>query len=143
MTSPNITILNEKNFVDEVIKSDKLFLIDFYADWCGPCKSMAPVLDQIADENIGTVKVGKVNVDENPGLHQAIAGILLKAGVPARGIPLFVTMKGGAILGVKLGAVPKSELTALIAQSQQVTIPGAENTPPAGKKKPAPKGPEA
>ena len=60
--------INEQNFENEVLKSEEMVLIDFYADWCGPCKMMSPVIDKIAEELNGSVKVGKVNIDENQEL---------------------------------------------------------------------------
>ena len=63
-----INIFNEENFESEVLKSDKTTIVDFYADWCGPCKMMSPVIEKIAEENAENVKVGKVNVDDNQEL---------------------------------------------------------------------------
>ena len=85
------------NFETEVLKSDKLVLIDFYADWCGPCRTMGPVVDQIAKDYEGKVKVGKINVDE----EQEIA-----AQFGIRSIPCFVFMADHVV-----GAVPSDELT--------------------------------
>ena len=125
MTSPNITIVTKENFEDEVLKSDKLVLIDFYSDRCGPCKSLAPTLDQFADENVGKVKVVKINVDDSPELAQAFG---------VKSIPLLVTMKNGQGLFGVIGNLPKSALEKFVAQSLQA--PGA---PP--NKKPGNKGP--
>lgn len=90
------------NFETEVLKSDKLVLIDFYADWCGPCRTMGPVVDQIAKDYDGKVKVGKINVDE----EQEIA-----AQFGIRSIPYFVFMKDGEVADHVVGAVPSDELT--------------------------------
>ena len=90
------------NFETEVLKSDKLVLIDFYADWCGPCRTMGPVVDQIAKDYEGKVKVGKINVDE----EQEIA-----AQFGIRSIPRFVFMKAGEVADHVVGAVPIDELT--------------------------------
>ena len=90
------------NFETEVLKSDKLVLIDFYADWCGPCRTMGPVVDQIAKDYEGKVKVGKINVDE----EQEIA-----AQFGIRSIPCFVFMKDGEVADHVVGAVPSDELT--------------------------------
>ena len=91
--------LNDKNFEDEVIKSDKPVIVDFYADWCGPCKMMTPIVSQIAGENMDTIKVCKLNIDEN-------TSTAMKYRVVS--IPTLVFFKGGEMLGRIEGAVPKS-----------------------------------
>ncbi|MCI8669832.1 MAG: thioredoxin [Lachnospiraceae bacterium] len=91
--------LNDNNFEDEVIKSDKPVIVDFYADWCGPCKMMAPIVSQIADENMDRIKVCKLNIDEN-------TSTAMKYRVLS--IPTLVFFKGGKMLGRIEGAVPKS-----------------------------------
>lgn len=108
MTSPFITPVDEKNFEAEVLKSDKLVLIDFYADWCGPCKALAPTLEKFAEENQDKVKVVKVNVDESPQLSAAF-GI--------RSIPTLVTMKDNQAIYGAVGNLPKEALTQLVDQS--------------------------
>ena len=111
MTSPFITLVDEKNFEAEVLKSDKLVLIDFYADWCGPCKALAPTLEKFAEDNKDKVKVVKVNVDESPNLSAAF-GI--------RSIPTLVTMKDNQALYGAVGNLPREALDKLIDQSLQV-----------------------
>ena len=137
MTSPFITEVNEKNFEDEVLKSDKIVLIDFWADWCGPCKALAPTLEKFAEDNQAKVKVVKINVDESPNL----AGMF---GVQS--IPTLVTMKGNtAIFGV-VGNQPRKVLDQLLEQSLQAEngnniTPDAKDTkapPPAAPKGPTP-----
>ena len=97
--------LNESNF-DETIKNSSIpVVVDFYADWCQPCKQVAPLLEEIAAENEGKALVCKVNVDEN----QRLAG---SYGVMS--IPFIVSFKNGQIYKQVLGAVPKNELLALI-----------------------------
>lgn len=91
--------LNDKNFEDEVMKSDKPVIVDFYADWCGPCKMMAPVVSQIAGENMDTIKVCKLNIDEN-------TSTAMKYRILS--IPALVFFKGGEMMGRIEGAVPKS-----------------------------------
>ncbi len=108
MASENVTAFNDANFDREVLQSSTPVLVDFWATWCAPCKAIAPLLDSIADEYIGKVKVGKVNVDEN----QATPA---KYGV--RGIPTLILFKDGAIVEQVVGAVPKSQLDALIAKA--------------------------
>ncbi len=89
------------NFQTEVLDSNIPVLVDFYADWCGPCKKMAPVIGQLAEQYDGKVKIGKLNVDEN----QDIAG---KYNVMS--IPNFIFFKGGQVAEQIVGGVPKSEL---------------------------------
>lgn len=91
--------LNDGNFEEEVIKNDKPVIVDFYADWCGPCKMMTPIVSQIAGENIETIKVCKLNIDEN-------TATAMKYRVLS--IPTLVFFKGGEMLGRIEGAVPKS-----------------------------------
>ena len=119
MTSPFITLVDEKNFEAEVLKSDKLVLIDFYADWCGPCKALAPTLEKFAEDNKDKVKVVKVNVDESPNLSAAF-GI--------RSIPTLVTMKDNQALYGAVGNLPREALDKLVDQSLQVA--NENNIPP-------------
>lgn len=98
--------LTSDNFENEVLKSDKPVLVDFYADWCGPCKMMAPVVDQIAEEN-EDIKVGKINVDD----EQDIAS---KYGVMS--IPTIGFFKNGDIVEKSIGAKPKAELLKMIGK---------------------------
>jgi thioredoxin 1 len=121
MTSPFITPVDEKNFEDEVLKSDKLVLIDFYADWCGPCKALAPTLEKFAEENKDTVKVVKVNVDESPNLSAAFG---------VRSIPTLVTMKDNQAIYGAVGNLPKEALGQLVEQSLQAI---AQNPAPPSK----------
>ena len=98
-----ITITKE-NFEAEVLNSDVPVLLDFWATWCGPCRMIAPDLEKIAAENAGTLKVGKVNVDEEYELA-------MKFGVTS--IPLLVVMKDGKIVSKAVGAMPKAKIEAL------------------------------
>ncbi len=98
---PNIAI-NETSFETEVLKSAQPVLVDFWADWCGPCKMIAPLLDEIAREQAGKAKVVKVNVDDNPGLAarygiQSIPTLLYFAGGEVRGQTVGVTGKNAII----------------------------------------------
>ena len=98
-----ITITKE-NFETEVLKSDVPVLLDFWATWCGPCMMIAPTLEEIARENAGRLKVGKVNVDEQMELA-------MKFGVTS--IPLLVVMENGQIVQKAVGAMPKAKIEAL------------------------------
>ena len=98
--------LTKTNFEAEVLKSDKPVLVDFWAPWCGPCRMLAPVLAEIAVEKGDKIKVGKVNVDENPELA-AQYGI--------SGIPAILLFKDGKVVATSVGFKPKPELEAFIA----------------------------
>ena len=98
--------LTSDNFEAEVLNSDKPVLVDFYADWCGPCKMMAPVVDQIAEEN-DDIKVGKINVDDEQDLA---------AKYSVMSIPTIGFFKGGDIVDKSVGAKPKSELLKMIGK---------------------------
>lgn len=102
MAEVKITV---SNFESEVLRSDQPVLVDFYADWCGPCRMLAPVLEEIAREYEGGVKVGKVNVDEQMELAQ-------KFGVSS--IPLLVVIKDGQPVAKSLGYRPKEEIVNLL-----------------------------
>ncbi len=96
-----------ENFDTEVMNSEVPVLIDFYADWCGPCKMMGPVVEDLAKEYDGKVKVGKINVDEQPELAQ-------KYGVMS--IPYFAFIKNGELVSDEMGAVPKDRLAAKLQE---------------------------
>ena len=108
MDSENVMAFTDANFDSEVLQSEIPVLVDFWATWCAPCKAIAPLVDAVADEYAGKIKVGKVNVDDN----QAIPG---KFGV--RGIPTLILFKGGAVVDQIVGAVPKSQLDAMLAKA--------------------------
>lgn len=103
--SEDITYLDDESFDAEVLQSDLPVLVDYWAEWCGPCKMIAPVLDEIATTYKGKIKVAKLNIDENPGTPP-------KYGI--RGIPTLMIFKGGNVEATKVGAVSKSQLTAFI-----------------------------
>lgn len=93
--------LNDANFEREVLRSDQPVLVDFWAEWCGPCKMLAPVLEEIATERAGRVKVAKINVDENPALAERY-GIL--------SIPTLLCFAGGELRRRTLGAAGKKKI---------------------------------
>ena len=101
MSSPNILTLTQHNFQQEVLQSTTPILVDFWAEWCGPCKMIAPVLDELADEYSGKVKIGKVNVDE----AQALA-----AEYGVRSIPTLLFFKQGQVAEQIVGARGKRDL---------------------------------
>jgi len=97
--------VNTANFDDEVLKSNLPVLIDFYADWCGPCRTMGPVLDQVAQKTAGQVKIVKVNVDQEPQLAMSFH---------VSSIPLLVLIQNGKVIDHLLGAVGVSEVLTLL-----------------------------
>ncbi len=100
--------VNDKNFVSEVLNSDLPVLVEFWATWCGPCRSISPIVEDLAKEFIGRVKVSKLNVDDSPATTS-------QYGV--RGIPNLILFKGGKIVDQIVGAVPKARLKALIEKA--------------------------
>jgi len=103
--SNNIVHTSDSSFEADVLKSAKPVLIDFWAEWCGPCKMIAPILDEAADEYADRLTVAKLNIDENPNTAQ-------KFGI--RSIPTLMLFKDGAVHAQKLGAMSKSQLTAFL-----------------------------
>lgn len=108
MASDKVLAFGDANFETEVIQSGTPVLVDFWAPWCAPCKAIAPVVDDLAEQYDGKIKVGKLNVDDNP----ATPG---KYGV--RGIPTLVLFKDGKVMDQVVGAVPKAQLEALIKKA--------------------------
>lgn len=98
MATKNIT---DENFETEVLKAEKLTLVDFWAEWCGPCKMIAPILNEIADEYAGKMKICKVDVDSNPETA---------AKFNVRGIPTLLVFKNGTVEATKVGALSKGQL---------------------------------
>ena len=107
MASDLIKHVSDASFEADVLKSDKPVLVDFWAEWCGPCKMIAPILDEVAGGYEGKLAIAKVNVDENRNTP-AQFGI--------RGIPTLMIFKDGALAATQVGAVSKAQLTAFIKQ---------------------------
>ncbi len=103
--SENISAVTDASFEADVLKSDIPVLVDFWAEWCGPCKMIAPVLEQIAADTKGKLKIVKLNVDENPGTPPKFA---------IRGIPTLILFKNGQPAATQVGAVHKAQLTAFV-----------------------------
>ena len=105
MATKNIT---DQNFETEVLKSSKLFLVDFWAEWCGPCKQVGPILEEISNEMSNEVIIGKHNIDEHPNQPT-------KYGV--RGIPTMLLFKEGELKATKVGATTKSNIVSWIKEN--------------------------
>jgi len=103
--SEQILYLTDDTFEQEVINSSNPVLVDYWAEWCGPCKMIAPILEEIANEYTGKVKVAKLNIDENPQTPP-------RYGI--RGIPTLMLFKDGNVEATKVGALSKSQLTAFL-----------------------------
>ena len=101
MASANVVTITDANFESEVTKSESPVLVDFWAEWCGPCKLIAPLLDEIADEKVGKVKIAKVNVDHNQALSTRFA---------IRFIPTLILFKGGEVKEQLVGPTSKKDL---------------------------------
>jgi thioredoxin 1 len=103
--NPNLTNVTDADFEQEILKSDSPALVDFWAAWCGPCRTVGPVVEELADEYAGKVKVCKINVDDNKETPT-------KYGV--RGIPTLMLFKDGQVVDQIVGAVPKSRIKELL-----------------------------
>ncbi len=103
--SENIVYLSDEGFEHDVLKSDIPVLVDYWAEWCGPCRMIAPILEEIAKDYAGRVKIAKLNIDENPGTPP-------KYGI--RGIPTLMLFKNGAVAATKVGALSKSQLASFL-----------------------------
>jgi thioredoxin 1 len=103
--SKNVLTATDTNLESEVLKNSELTLVDFWAEWCGPCKALGPTIDTLADEYSGKIKVYKLNVDENPDAAQRFK---------VRGIPTVVLLKGGQVVDQLVGNQPKDSFVSAI-----------------------------
>jgi thioredoxin 1 len=108
MASDKVHTATDANFETECLKSQIPVLVDFWAEWCGPCRALAPLVDQIAEEHQGKLKVVKMNVDENPETPA-------KYGI--RGIPTLILLKDGELVDQLVGSVPKNKLDQFVARA--------------------------
>jgi len=100
-----ITHVTDENFEREVLQSPLPVLVDYWAEWCGPCKMIAPILDEMSEQYAGRLRIAKLNIDENPQTPP-------KYGI--RGIPTLMLFKGGNVEATKVGALSKSQLTTFL-----------------------------
>ncbi|MGE0874154.1 MAG: thioredoxin TrxA [Burkholderiales bacterium] len=105
MSSSQIKHTTDDSFEPDVLNSDVPVLVDYWAEWCGPCKSIAPILEQVASEYDGRIKIAKINVDENK---------VVPAKFGIRGIPTLMLFKNGNVEATRVGALSKSQLTAFL-----------------------------
>jgi len=112
MASDKLVTITDANFDGEVLKSSQPVLIDFWATWCGPCRAIAPVVDALAGDYAGKLKVGKIDIDSNPGVPTKY---------DVRSIPTLLMFKDGKVVGQIVGAVPRAKIEDLIKK----TLPAA------------------
>jgi thioredoxin 1 len=105
MSGDKVITVNDLNFDSEVLKSSVPVLVDFSATWCQPCKALAPVVNQLAGEYEGRIKVANLDIDESPATAQKFQ---------IRGVPTLLVIKDGKVVGTQVGAVPKAKLAALL-----------------------------
>jgi thioredoxin 1 len=108
MASDKLLTITDSNFDAEVLKSTQPVLLDFWATWCAPCRAIAPVVEQLAADYAGKLKVGKVNIDENPAVPTQY---------DVRSIPTLLMFKGGKVVGQIVGAVPRPKVEEMLKKS--------------------------
>ena len=104
----NVVYTTDSDFESDVLQSEVPVLVDFWAEWCGPCRMLSPILDEVSKDYEGKVKIVKLNVDDNT-VTSAMYGV--------RGIPTLLLFKDGQVIGTKVGSLPKSQLTTFIDSS--------------------------
>lgn len=107
MASANVRVFNDLNFEEEVLKSTEPVLVDFTATWCGPCKALAPIVDQVAEEMVGKIRVGKLDIDDAPMTAS-------KLGI--RGVPTLMVFKNGERAAQLVGLTTKQKILALLEE---------------------------
>jgi thioredoxin 1 len=105
VSSEHVVHVTDASFEDDVLKAGKPILLDFWAEWCGPCKMIAPMLDEVAAEYQGKLTIAKINIDDNPKTPQRFN---------VRGIPTLILFKNGQVEGQKVGALRKADLAAFL-----------------------------
>jgi len=105
MASAHVQLFNDLNFDEEVLRSSSPVLVDFTATWCGPCKALSPIVDQVAAETVGKVKVGKLDVDESP---------VVASRYGVRGVPTLMVFKNGARAAQHVGLTTKAKILQLV-----------------------------
>ena len=105
MAGQNTLNFSDATFDQDVLNAETPVLVDFWAEWCGPCRMMTPTIDALAADYVGKVKIGKLNVDENPGTAMRYQ---------VRGIPTLLLFKGGKIVDQKVGAAPKTDVQKML-----------------------------
>jgi thioredoxin 1 len=105
VSSEHVVHVTDASFDDDVLKANKPILLDFWAEWCGPCKMIAPMLDEVATEYQGKLTIAKINIDDNPKTPQRFN---------VRGIPTLILFKNGQVEGQKVGALRKADLAAFL-----------------------------
>jgi thioredoxin 1 len=105
MAGQNTLTFTDSSFDTDVLNSETPVLVDFWAEWCGPCRMMTPTIDALANEYAGRVKIGKLNVDENQGTAMRFQ---------VRGIPMLLLFKGGKVVEQRVGAAPKTDVQRMI-----------------------------
>jgi len=103
--SEHVKHVGDADFESEVLQSSEPVLVDFWAEWCGPCKAIGPIIDQVASDYAGRLKVVKINIDSNPGTPRQYA---------VRGIPTLMLFKDGKVAGTQVGAINRSQLSQFV-----------------------------